>query len=64
MKKSIELNQIQNPLDVSQVISDIHVDGDKILIELLSEEGSDMVPFEDLEPVQVRAILRELILEF
>ena len=62
MVKSIKLTV--NPLDPSELISDIHVEGDKILIEFLSNEGSDLVPFEDLEPIQLRAILRTLILDF
>lgn len=61
MTKSIKLTV--NPLDPSEVISDIHVEGNKITVEFLNEEGSYLVPFEDLEPVQLRAILRSLILE-
>ena len=64
MKKSIELNQILDPLDSSRTISDIHLEGNQITVEFLDEEGSNEVPFEDLEPIQVRALLRELILEF
>ena len=61
MTKSIKLTV--NPLDPSEVISDIHVEENKITVEFLNKEGSYLVPFEDLEPAQLRAILRSLILE-
>ncbi len=62
MTKSIELNQVQDPVYTDRTISDLHVDGDKIMVEFLSEEGSDMVPLEDLTADQLRALVKSLAL--
>lgn len=62
MVKHIELNQIQDPVYADRTISDLHVDGDKIMIEFLSEEGSDLVPLEDLTADQLRALVQSLVL--
>lgn len=62
MKKSIELNQVQDPAYAGRTISDLHMNGDKIIVEFLSEEGSDLVPLEDLTADQLRALVQSLVL--
>lgn len=57
MSKHIELNQAQDPEYRDRTISDLHLEGDKIIIEFLSEEGSDLVPLEDLTAEQLRALV-------
>ena len=56
-----ELMLTQDPEDSGRVISDLHVEDSKITVEFLSEEGSEMVPFEDLTANQLRAIIRGLL---
>ena len=57
MDKHIELNQVQDPEYLDRTISDLHLEGGRITIEFLSEEGSDMVPLEDLTAKQLRALV-------
>lgn len=64
MKKSIELDQIQDPDFQGRTISDVHMDGDEITVEFLSEEGSDLLPLEDLTRDQLEALVKSLILTF
>lgn len=61
MEKSIELNQVQDPTYPGRTISDVHMDGDKIQVEFLGEEGSDLEPLEDLTPDQLRALIKTLV---
>ena len=60
MVKSIELNQVQDPVYPGRTISDIHMDGDKITVEFLGEEGSSLEPLEELLPAQLRALVKSL----
>ncbi len=62
MVKHIELNQVQDPAYAGRAISDLHVDGDKIMVEFLSEEGSDQIPLEDLTADQLQALVQSLVL--
>ena len=57
MDKHIELNQVQDPEYQDRTISDLHLEGGKITIEFLSEEGSNLVPLEDLTAEQLRALV-------
>ena len=57
MDKHIRLNQVQDPENLGRTISDLHLEGDKVTIEFLSEEGSDLVPLEDLTAEQLRALV-------
>lgn len=61
MSKHIELNQIQDPDLWGRTISDVHVDGDRITVEFLSEEGSDPILLEDLTKNQLKALIKALI---
>lgn len=60
MDKHIELAQVQDPRHLGRTISDLHLEGDKITIEFLSREGSDLVPLEDLTAEQLRALVLAL----
>jgi predicted DNA binding protein len=60
MKKSIKLNQVQDPVYLDRRLSDLHMEGDKITVEFLSEEGSDLVPLEDLTAEQLMALVLAL----
>ena len=60
MDKHIRLNQVQDPEYLDRTISDLHLEGDKVTIEFLSEEGSDLVPLEDLTAEQLRALVLAL----
>ena len=62
MIKHIELDQVQDPVYPDRTISDLHMDGDKIQVAFLSEEGVDLVPLEDLTADQLRALVRSLAL--
>ena len=57
MDKHIELNQVQDPENLDRTISHLHLEGDKVTIEFLSEAGSDLVPLEDLTAEQLRALV-------
>ena len=57
MSKYIKLDQVQDPEYRDRTISDLHLKGDKITIEFLSEDGSDLVPLEDLTAEQLRALV-------
>ena len=57
MDKHIELNQVQDPEYLDRTISDLHLEGGRITIEFLSEEGSEMAPLEDLTAKQLRALV-------
>lgn len=56
MPKYIELNQVQDPVYKDRTIAGIQVKS-KILVDFFSEEGSDLVPLEDLTAEQLRALV-------
>lgn len=60
--KHIELNQAQDPKHSGRAISDLYLESesDKIAVEFLSGEGSDMVPLEDLTAEQLRTLVLAL----
>ena len=64
MSKHIELDQVQDPEYLDRTISDLHMEDDKITIEFLSEEGSDLIPLEDLTAEQLRALVLALAQTF
>ena len=60
MSKHIELELVQDPEYPDRTISDLQMEGDKITIEFLSEEGSDLIPLEDLTTEQLKALVLAL----
>lgn len=60
MIKHIQLDQVQDPVYQDRTISDLHMEGDKIRVAFLSEEGLDLEPLEDLTRDQLRALVLAL----
>lgn len=64
VKKHIELDQVQDPAISGRTISDLHMEGDKITVEFLDEEGSEEEPLEDLTRDQLEALIKSLAQTF
>jgi len=62
MSKYIELNQVADPVYKDRTIAGVQVNS-KILVDFLSEEGSDLVPLEDLTRDQLETLVKSLVLD-
>ena len=51
---------VQDPVLKDRQMVGVHVET-RILVEFLSEEGSDLVPLEDLTTTQLRVLVESLI---